>query len=70
MDRVRCCSTRVHVLRETRSFAPLAGTCTCTRYLYNNTRKDRSIVLKALGHDISKRFVTKFKRIVRGPSFQ
>ena len=25
--------------------------------------------LKALDHDISKRFVTKFKRIVRGPSF-
>ena len=26
--------------------------------------------LKALGHDISKQFVTKFKRIVRGPSFR
>ena len=26
--------------------------------------------LKALGHDISKRFVTKFKRIVCGPSFR
>ena len=26
--------------------------------------------LKALGHDISKRFVTKCKRIVRGPSFR
>ena len=25
--------------------------------------------LKALGHDISERFVTKFERIVRGPSF-
>ena len=25
---------------------------------------------KALGHDISKRFVTKFKRIVRRPSFR
>ena len=28
VDRVRCCSTRVHVLRETRLFAPLASTCT------------------------------------------
>ena len=26
LDRVRCYSKRVHVLRETRSFAPLAGT--------------------------------------------
>ena len=26
--------------------------------------------LKALGHDISKRFVTKLKRIVCGPSFR
>ena len=26
--------------------------------------------LKVLDHDISKRFVTKFKRIVRGPSFR
>ena len=26
--------------------------------------------IKALGHDISKRYVTKFKRIVRGPSFR
>ena len=26
--------------------------------------------LKAFGHDISKRFVTKFKRIVRGPNFR
>ena len=26
--------------------------------------------LKALGHDISKRFVTKFKCIVCGPSFR
>ena len=26
------------------------------------------IFLKALGHDISKRFVTKFKRIVRRPT--
>ena len=43
VDRVRCCSTRVHVLRETHSFAPL--TDTCTRYSYNNnTCKDRSIV--------------------------
>ena len=25
-------------------------------------------ILKALGHDISKRFVTKFKRIVHGPA--
>ena len=30
----------------------------------------RSVGLKALGHDISKRFVTKFKGIVRGPSFR
>ena len=28
------------------------------------------VILKALGHDMSKRFVTKFKRIVRGPSFR
>ena len=28
------------------------------------------VILKALGHDISKRFVTKFKRIMRGPSFR
>ena len=27
-------------------------------------------ILKGLGHDISRRFVTKFKRIVRGPSFR
>ena len=31
---------------------------------------DHDHFLKALGHDISKRFVTKFKRIVRGPSFR
>ena len=29
-----------------------------------------TLVLKALGHDISKRFVTKLKRIVHGPSFR
>ena len=30
----------------------------------------KEIIFCILGHDISKRFVTKFKHIVRGPSFR
>ena len=29
-----------------------------------------ALKLKALGHDINERFVTKFKRIMRGPNFR
>ena len=39
-----------------------------TSYIHVHVAGNR--ILKALGHDISKRFVTKFKRIVRGPSFR
>ena len=36
----------------------------------NAMSASRAAFLKALGHDISKRFVTIIKRIVHGPSFR